>query len=66
MFSVYRKRKNSPNAQWHCNTQCPHWPEVDFVQVRFVDLKAGERFCEECAKLESEMFPPGVRANSSD
>jgi hypothetical protein len=58
MFSVYRKRKNSPNAQWHFNTKCPHWPEADFVQVRFVDLKTGERFCQECAKLESEMFPP--------
>jgi hypothetical protein len=60
MFSVYRKRKNSPNAQWHCNTQCPRWPEVDFIQVRFIDPKAsqGERLCRECIRLETEMFPP--------
>ena len=57
MFSVYRKRKNALNSPWHFNTQCTGWPEVDFVQVRFVDVKAGERLCQECAKLESEMFP---------
>jgi hypothetical protein len=56
---VYRKPQNSPNSSWHFNTHCTRWPEVDFVQLRFVDLKANERFCQECAKLESEMF--GVR-----
>jgi hypothetical protein len=56
MFSVYRKRKDSPNSPWHFNTQCTRWPEADFVQLRFVDVTGGERFCQECAKLESEMF----------
>jgi hypothetical protein len=56
MFSVYRKRNNPPDSQWHYNTQCTRWPEADFVQQRFVELKAGERLCQECAKLESEMF----------
>ncbi len=57
MFSVYRKRKNSLISQWHFNTQCPQWPEAEFVQVRSIDVKTGERLCQECAKLESEMFP---------
>jgi hypothetical protein len=56
MFSVYRKRKDSPNSPWHFNSHCSRWPEADFVQVRFVDAVAGERLCEECAKLEVEMF----------
>jgi hypothetical protein len=56
-FLVYRKCKNSPNSQWHFNTRSPRWPEVDFIQVRFVEVKAGERLCQECAKLESEMSP---------
>ena len=59
MFSVYRKRKNSLDSQWHYNTQCARWPEVDFVQVRFVNAEdiEGECFCRECGQLESEMFP---------
>ena len=56
MFSVYRKRKNSLDSQWHFNTQCKHWPEGDFVQVRFIEGKARERLCQDCTKLESEMF----------
>ena len=35
-----------------------------FVQVRFIDVKAGERLCSECAKLESEMF--GVNSDKED
>ena len=60
MFLVYRKRKNSLDSPWHFNTQCSHWPEADFVQVRFIDPKVnqGERLCQECARLETEMFQP--------
>jgi hypothetical protein len=51
---VYRKRKDA--FDWHFHTQCPEWPESDFVQVLFIESCAGERLCEVCAKLEQEMF----------
>jgi len=35
-----------------------------FVQVRFIDVKVGERLCSECAKLECEMF--GVNSDKED
>jgi hypothetical protein len=56
MFLVYRKRKGSLDLPWHFNTRCPHWPEADFVQVRYIEGKASERLCQDCTKLESEMF----------
>ena len=34
---VYRKRKNSLNSLSHVNTPSLHWPEANFVQVRFID-----------------------------
>jgi hypothetical protein len=57
MFLVYRKRKDLQT--WHFNTHCSHWPEVDFVQVRVIDAKTnqGEGLCQECMRLETEMFP---------
>jgi hypothetical protein len=55
MISIYRKRK--AGSHWHFNTQCTNWPESDYIQVRFVQLTDGERFCEECTKREAEMFP---------
>jgi hypothetical protein len=38
----------------HFHTQCPRWPKIDFVQVPVMNPveSEGERFCQECAKLE--------------
>jgi hypothetical protein len=68
MFLVYRKLTTELDSLWHFNTQCTHWPEVHFVQVRFIDPKANrnEPLCQECAKLETKMFAYGsskVRVN---
>ena len=59
MILFYRRHKDSLDLEWHFHTQCSRWPETNFVQVRFIDPKAGEseRLCRECIKLESEMFP---------
>lgn len=54
MFKVYRKRKDSPNARWHFNTVCRGWPEADFIQARVIE---DEPLCQECVKLEAELFP---------
>ena len=56
MISIFRKHKNG--LVWHCHTQCPRWPEVDFVQVRYLNPDDKPRLCEECARLEAKMFPP--------
>jgi len=60
MILVYRRHKNSTDEEWHFHTQCPHWPDTDFVQVRFLNPEASdsERLCKECVKLERKMFPP--------
>ena len=55
MIVVYRKRKDG--SRWHFHTACPGWPETNYIQVQFGQLPAGERVCEECVRLESQMFP---------
>lgn len=42
----------------HFDTRCSRWPEADYVQVAYVKLAEGERFCDECAALEGQKFPP--------
>jgi len=42
----------------HFDTRCSRRPEADYVQVAYVKLAEGERFCDECAALEGQKFPP--------
>ena len=56
MILVYRKDKDG--FVWHFHTQCPNWPEINYVQIRFVRPMEDERFCEEWTRLESEAFQP--------
>jgi hypothetical protein len=41
VIELYRRRKDSPDWVWHFNTHCPDWPEVNYIQSRF--LKSEER-----------------------
>jgi hypothetical protein len=57
MILVYRKHNNG--SLWHFHTQCPQWPEINYVQAQDVHPTGEERLCEECARLQSQMFPEG-------
>jgi len=35
MIEVYRKLRDSLDSEWHFHTQCPRWPEANFIQTRF-------------------------------
>jgi hypothetical protein len=56
MFVVYREHID--DLDWYFHTQCPRWPETNFVQVRFVEVSDTERLCAECIRLQLKMFPP--------
>src|SRR5262245_21344405 len=58
MILIYRKHaatplaaKDSLDLNWHFHTQCPHWPEINFVQARFFQPK--ERLCDDCVTSNS-------------
>ena len=36
VIELYRRRKDSPDSEWHFHTQCPDWPKVDYTQTRFL------------------------------
>ena len=56
MMRVYRKRKDSSDTEWHFYTRCSRWPETDYIQTQYIDLRENERLCTECAELEASMF----------
>ena len=62
MIEVYRKRKASLDSEWHFHTQCPDWPENDFIQTRSLKPDELERICPECCKLNVKMFPTKSRS----
>ena len=62
MILFYRRRKGSLDPEWHFHTQCPRWPEIHFIQVRFLNPNDETRICEECVKVETAMFPPKEKA----
>jgi hypothetical protein len=55
MTLVYRKYED--DLEWHFHTQCPGWPETEYVETRFVEVSDSERLCQQCSHLESEKFP---------
>ena len=57
MIEIYRKRKDSVDAKWHFHTQCPDWPENDFIQTLYLKRDELERICPECCKVNAKMFP---------
>jgi hypothetical protein len=57
MIEVYRKRKASLDSAWHFHTQCPDWPENDFIQTRYLKPDELEGICPECCKVNAKMFP---------
>jgi len=52
VFEVYRRRKDS--SEWHFHTQCPDWPETDYIQTGFLEPDECDRLCPECKRLEGE------------
>jgi len=56
LIYVYRKHQHSIDREWHFHTLCSHWPEMDFEQRRYLEQYQREQVCEECTRLESEMF----------
>lgn len=60
-----RHDRNLPKAQrfsrckvaWHFHTQCPDWPENDFIQTLYLKRDELERICPECCKVNAKMFP---------
>ena len=60
MILVYRRNaaEDSLDLDWHFHTQCPRWPESEYVQVRFIQANESERLCQDCTKLESKLDPP--------
>jgi hypothetical protein len=61
MIEIYRKRADSPASEWHFHTQCPHWPEVNYIQSRYLQPEERERICAECKRLDAKMFPQAAR-----
>jgi len=57
MIEVYRRRKDSPDSPWHSNTQCPDWPELDYIQSRYLSPDESARICRQCRTLNDKMFP---------
>jgi hypothetical protein len=57
MIEVYRKRKDSVDAKWNFHTQCPDWPESDFIQTLYLERDELEEICPECCKVNAKMFP---------
>jgi hypothetical protein len=55
VIKIYRRRK-AEEARWHFDTRCPDWPgpECDFTQS--LHVLPQEPLCEECEKLEAELF----------
>jgi hypothetical protein len=62
VFQLYRRRKDLPDSKWHLNTQCPDWPEVDYVQLRYLSPEEREHICPECKRLEAKIFPSHLTA----
>ena len=56
MMEVYRKAVDSLDSEWHFHTQCPRWPEANFIQTRFLNPDERRRLCPECKTLDAKMF----------
>ena len=64
MIEVYRKPApaDSFDSEWHFHTQCPHWPETNFIQTRFLMPDERKRLCPECKALDAKMFGRHMQA----
>jgi len=55
MNIIYRKNKFSKWSKWHFNERCQHWPKKHVVETTFLDTEKGDRICEDCTRLSTEM-----------
>ena len=62
---VYRRREGGVDSEWHFNCDCPHWPALGSVQIRFLRPDQRDRICAECIRLE-ERSSSGIRSNPKD
>jgi len=57
MDGIYRRDKLAISFDWHFNTECPHWPDMDLIETTFIDIEKGDRICPDCIRLETETSP---------
>ena len=57
MDIIYRRDKLAIKPDWHFNSDCPHWPDMDFIATTFIDIEKGDRICPNCIRLEIEISP---------
>ena len=55
MNIIYRKGKFCRCSKWHFDERCQHWPEKNFFVTTFLDTENGDRICEDCTRLSTEM-----------
>lgn len=49
---VYRRRIDGRDSEWHFRSDCPNWPELGSVKIRFLRPDQDDRICAECSKEE--------------
>src|SRR5215831_15450786 len=35
------ERKDSISSEWHFHTRCSRWPETDYIQTQYLELRKG-------------------------
>ena len=55
MIEVYRNRIDSLDSEWHFHTECPEWPEANFIQTTYLNPDQREHLCDQCKVLDAKM-----------
>ena len=54
MMRIYRRKAEEP--RWHFDTRCKDWPGLGCKFVQSLQVPPQEQLCEDCEKLEAELF----------
>ena len=46
--TTYRRNKFIIGSDWHCNPNCPSWPQRDYFEADFLDPNKGDHLCADC------------------
>jgi len=57
---LYQRRKGALDSVWHFHSECPKWPALGSVEIRFVPPGQSDNICIECIRLD-ERCGSGVR-----
>jgi len=55
MIRIYRRSK-AEKPRWHFDTRCKDWPGPECEFVQSLHAPPQEPLCEDCEKLEAELF----------